>query len=133
MRLQLPKAFKLLKKTCLSQAFRSSLEDGGQVLTQMLQVDFLSRNIKHEFCVIVEALFDLVVVDRLVPDPVDERIDKGEVGLIVIFFFVGDVWWFDNFHLADVNLARKIMARLVLEEHGVRNSGDEARLCLEWL
>jgi hypothetical protein len=69
----------------------------------------------------------------LVPDPVDERIDKGEVGLIVIFFFVGDVWWFDNFHLADVNLARKIMARLVLEEHGVRNSGDEARLCLEWL
>lgn len=71
----------------------------------MKQVDFLSRNIKHKFCVIVEALFDLVVVDWLVSDPMDERVYEGEVGFEVKFFFVGDLRRFDDFHLANVYLA----------------------------
>ena len=71
----------------------------------MKQVDFLSRNIKHKFCVIVEALFDLVVVDWLVSDPMDERVYEGEVRFEVKFFFVGDLRRFDDFHLANVYLA----------------------------
>jgi len=106
MSLKFPKAFELLKKVCFTQASRSGFEDCWQVLAHMNQVDTLSCNFKHEFSVIVEALFDLMVVNRLVPDPMDKRVDKGEVSFVVILFFVGDICWFDNFHLADVYLTR---------------------------
>ena len=57
----------------------------------------------------------------------DKRVDKGEVGFVVIFFLVRDLWRFYNFHLADVYLAGQIMARLILEEHRVRDSSNKVR------
>jgi len=57
----------------------------------------------------------------------NKSVDKGEVGIVVIFFLVRDLRRFYNFHLADVYLAGQVVARLVLEEHWVCDSSNEVR------